>query len=165
MAAGIEVQVGKIRGPWLNVVIERVRKHYVMGVITAHHVPGFEIPTHTPKPEMLAGVWKLPSYTQESAGGIKLVGIQAELFPEDFKRVDGAVRRWRLKLVINKSGVGFFEVEGIAIVSNGYITGTKELMEFFYEHPVVIEIFFVPSIIREGSHCYFTLPFPAVSEA
>ncbi len=149
MAAGIEIQVGKIRGPWLDIVVERIKKHYVMGIITAHGSPGFPVTTHTAKPEVLPGVWKLTPYSEKTAGGIQLIGIQAELFPQDFKRINGLVRRWRFKLVVYKAGVGFFEIEGVAVVSDNYITRTEEVMQLFYERPVVVEPFLIPWIIGE----------------
>ncbi len=165
MAARIEIEVGKIRGPWFNVVIERVKKHYVMGVITAHLLPRLPVTTHTAEPEMLPGVWKLTPYAKESAGGVKLIGIQAELFPQDFKRVNGSVRRWRLKLVVDKSGVGFFKIEAIAIVRDGYIAGTKELMEFFDKDPVIVETLLIDRIIWESADYYFFAITPTVGEA
>ncbi len=151
MAAGIEVQIGKVRGPWLDIVVELVRKHYVMGIITAHQGPGLLVPPHAPEPEMLPGVWKLSSYSQEAAGSVKLIGIQAELFPEDFKRIHGAVRRWRFKLVVNKPSVGFFEVEGIAVVSDGYVTRTEELVKFLDKEAIILDISLVPPIVGERS--------------
>ena len=163
--AGIEIQVGQIRSIGLDVVVERVKKHYVMGIITAHLGPGLTIPPHTPEPQVLPGVWKLSPYAKESASGVKLIGIQAELFPQDFKRVDGSIRRWRFKLVINKASVGFFEVEGVAIVSNGYITRTEELMKFFDELPIVLEIGLVPGEVRESSDNCLVLTLPAIGEA
>ncbi len=165
MTVGIEIQIGKIRGPWLNMVVERIKKHYVMGIITAHDFPGLLITTHASEPKMLSGVFKLTPYAKEAAGGVKLIGIQAELFPKDFKRVYGAVRRWRFKLVVDKSGVGFFEIEGIAIVSDGYITTTQELMKFFDERPVVVEDLLIAGEIRERHNRDLTLTLPTVGEA
>ncbi len=164
MAAVIEIKVRKIRGPWQDVVKQLVKKNYVMGIITAHPFPGLGITSHTAKPEVLPGVWKLTPYAKESAGGVKLVGIQAELFPQDFKRVNGSVRRWRLKLVINKTSVGFFEVEAVAIVRDGYVTRTEEIMEFLNELPIVLEVIPIPFEVREGSDCYFALSFPTIGE-
>ena len=164
MAAGIEIEIGKVRGPWPDVVIERVKKHYVMGIITAHSGPGLAVAPHAAEPEMLPGVWKLSPYAQKTAGGVKLIGVQAELFSKDFKRVDGAVRRWRFKLVINESSVGFFEVEGIAIVGDGYVTRTEELMKFFDEFPIILEVVLVSRIIRKGPNGYFAFSFPAVGK-
>ncbi len=165
MATRIEIHVGNIRGPWPDVFVERVKKHYIMGVITAHFGPGCRIPPHTAKPEVLPGVFKLTPYAKKSTGGVKLVGIQAELFPQDFKRVNGAVRRWRFKLVIDKSGVGFFEVEGIAIVSDGYIAVTEELMKFFDEHPVMIEVLLVAGEIGQRPDGHLAVSCPTVGEA
>ncbi len=166
MAAGIEIQVGKIRGPWLDIVVERVKKHYVMGVITAHNFPRLDVTPHTAKPEVFPGVWQLAPYAKKSASGVKLVGVQAELFPQDFKRVNGAVRRWRCKLMIDKSGVGFFEIELIAIVRNRDITGTKELMKFFDQNPVILEGLFVGSWeVREGPYGDLVIVRPTIGEA
>ncbi len=164
MTAGIEIQVREIWGPWFNVVIERVKKHYVMGVITAHLLPRLPVTTHTAKPEMFSGVWKLTPYAKESTGGVKLIGIQAELFPQDFKRVNGSVRRWRLKLVVDKSGVGLFKIEAIAIVRDGYIAGTKELMEFFDKEPIVVEALLIDRIIWKSADYYFFAITPTVGE-
>jgi len=163
--ASVEIQIGKIRGPWLDVVIERIKKHYIMGIITAHLGPGLTIPPHATEPQVLPGVWKLSPYAQESASGVKLIGIQAELFPQDFKRVDGSVRRWRFKLVINESRVGFFEVEGVAIVSNSDITRTEELMKFFDELPIILEISSVSGEVGESPDNCLVLTLPAIGEA
>ncbi len=165
MPAGIEIQVRKIRGVWHDVVIERIKKHYVMGIITAHQGPGLHVAPHTAKPEVLAGVFKFTPYAKESAGGVKLIGVQAELFPQDFKRVNGAVRRWRFKLVVEKSGVGFFKVEGVAIVSDNYITTTKDLMEFFDKSPVIIEGLFVSRVVRQSADCHLFAITPTIGEA
>ncbi len=166
MEPRIEIQVGKIRGPWSDVLVERVKKHYVMGIITAHLGPGLLVPSHTTQPEVFSGVWKLTPYAEETARGIKLVGIQAELFPEDFKRVNRSPRRWRFKLVVDKSGVSFFEIEGIAIVGNGYITRTEELMEFFNQHPVVVGMLFISGVIGQSSDNDLTRSmFPTIGKA
>ncbi len=165
MAAGIEVQVRKIRSIGPDIIKKFIKQHYVMGIITAHSLPGFGITPHAPEPEVLPGVWKLSPYSQESAGGIKLIGIQAELFPQDFKRVYGAERRWGLKLVVQKAGVGFFEIEGIAVVSDGYVTRTEELMEFFNKSPIVIEILFVAGEVGQRLNNDLALVRPAVGEA
>ncbi len=157
MAAGIEIQVGEIRGPWSDVLIERVKKGYVMGIITAHQGPGLHVPPHTAEPEMLSGVWKLTPYSKKTTGGVQLIGIQAELFPEDFKRVDGSIRRWGCKLVVEKSSVGFFEVKLIAVVSDGYITRTEELMKFFDERPVIAEVLFISRVVGQRPYNYLAL--------
>ncbi len=165
MAARIEVQVGKIRGPWLDVVVERVHKYYIMGIIAAHLRPCLRVTPHTAKPEVLPGVWKLTPYAKEATSGVKLVGIQAELFPKNLQSVDGTIRRWRLKLVVNKSGVGFFEVESVAIVRDGYIATTEELVEFLNEEPVLIATLFISGVVRESSDMNLVFPLPLVSEA
>ncbi len=165
MAARVKIEVREIRGPWLDVIIKRAKKHYVMGIISAHQGPGLSIPPHTAEPEVFPGVWKLTPYSQESAGGVKLIGIQAELFSEDFKRINGAVRRWRFKLVVNKSGVGFFKVEGVAVVSHSYVTRTEELMQFLDEHPIVVDVRLIPFIVGQGSNSDLFVIGPAVCEA
>ncbi len=165
MAAGIEIEVREIRGPWLNIVVQGIKKHYVMGIITAHDGPGLTITPHTTEPEVFAGMWKLSPYAQESTGGVKLVGVQAELFPQDFKRINGAVRRWRFKVVVDKPSVGFFKVEGIAIVSDGYIAGTKELMEFFDKEPVIVEALLVERIVRKSADGHLFAITPTIGEA
>ena len=165
MATRIKIQVRKIRGPWLNIVKQRVEQDDVMAIITAHRRPRFRVASHTPQPEMFPGVWKLTPYAKETTGGIKLIGIQAELLPQDLEGVDGAVGRWRFKLMVNKSGVGFFEVEGIAIVSDGYIAVTEELMKFFDEHPVMIEVLLVAGEIGQRSDNHLTIASPTVGEA
>ncbi len=165
MTAGIEVQVRKIRSIGPDIIKELIKKHYVMGIITAHRLPRLEVSPHAPEPEVLPGVFKLTPYAEESAGHIKLIGIQAELFPQDFKRVDSTVRRWGLKLVVQKAGVGFFEIEGVAVVSDGYVTRTEELMEFFNKSPIVIEILFVAG---EVGQCFNNDPLlvrPTIGEA
>ena len=163
--ASIEIQIGEIRGPWPDVTVKRIKKHYVMGIITAHLGPGVPISSHAAEPQVLPGVWKLSPYAQESASGVKLIGIQAELFPQDFKRVDGSIRRWRFKLVINKAGVGFFEVEGVAIVSNSDITRTEELMKFFDELPIILEVSSVSGEVGESPDNCLVLTLPSVGEA
>ena len=165
MTARIEIQIGKVRSIGLNIIKERVKKHYVMGIITAHKSPGVSIALHATEPEVLPGVWKLSPYAEETARGIKLIGIQAELLPQDLEGVDGAVGRWRFKLMVNKSGVGFFEVEAIAIVSDGYIATAEELMKILDQELVVREILLVTRVAWEGLDRYLASPLPTIREA
>ncbi len=165
MAARIKIEVRKIRGPWLDIVKELVKQGDVMAVITAHRPPRLGVPPHTPKPEVFPGVWKLTPYAKESAGGVKLIAIQAELLPQNLEGVDGAVGRWRFKLMVNKSGIGFFEIEAIAVVSNGDIATAEELMEVLDQEPVVGEVLFVTRIVWEGLDRYLATALPAVREA
>ena len=165
MTPRIEIKVGKIRGPWLNMVVERVKKNYVMGVITAHRRPGLLVTSHAPKPEVLTGVWHLTPYAEEAAGGVKLIGIQAELFPQDFKRVHGAVRRWRFKLVVDKSGVGFFEIKGVAIMRDGYVATTQELMKILDQEAVVRQVLFISRVFWERFDSDLAISGPSVGEA
>ena len=165
MAAGIEIQVRKIRGPWLDMVVERLKKNYVMGIIAAHQVPGLGIASHTAEPEVSPGVWKLTPYAKEAAGGVKLVAIQAELLPKDLKGVHGAIRRWGFKLVVNKSGVGFFEIEGVAIVRDGDIATAQELMKILNQESVVRQVLFISRVFWERLDSDLTVALPAVGEA
>ena len=165
MTPRIEIQVRKIRGPWSDIVVERVKKHYVMGIITAHLSPRLPVTTHTAEPEVLPGVWQLTPYAEEAARGVKLIGIQAELFPQDFKRVHGAVRRWRFKLMVDKSGVGFFEIEGVAIMRDGDVATTQELMKILDQEAVVRQVLFISRVFWERFDGDLAVPSPSIGEA
>ncbi len=165
MTPRIKIEVRKIRGPWLDIVKQRIEQDDVMAVITAHRRPRLGIAPHTAEPEVLPGVWKLTPYTQKTTGGVELIGIQAELLPQDLQGVDGTIRRGRFKFMVNKPGIGFFEVEAIAIVSNGYITTAEELMEVLDKEFVVRKILLVTRVIWEGLDRYLATALPAVREA
>ena len=165
MTTRIEIQVRKIRGPWLDVVIKRVQEHHVVGVIAAHLLPRSGIAPHAPEPEVLPGVCYLAPYAKEATGGVKLVAIQAELLPKDLKGVHGAIRRWGFKLVVNKSGVGFFEIEGVAIVRDGDIATAQELMKILNQESVVRQVLFISRVFWEGFDSDFTVALPTVGEA
>jgi hypothetical protein len=161
----IEIQVRKIRGPWLDVVIQRVQERYVVAVIPAHLSPRFGITPHAPEPEVLPGVWHFTPYPKEAACGVKLIGIQAELLPKDLKRVDSPVWRWRFKLMVEKAGSGFWEIEAIAIVRDGDITTAQELMKILDQEPVVRQVLFISRVFWERLDSDLTVALPTVGEA
>ncbi len=165
MTPRIKIEVRKIRGPWLDIVEQRIEQDDVMAVITAHRSPRLGIASHASEPEVLPGVWKLTPDVKESTGGVKLIGIQAELFTKDLQGIDGAIRWWRFKFMVDKPGVGFFEIEAVAIVSDGDIATAQQLMEILNQEFVVREVLLITRVVWEGLDRYLsTLPLPAVGE-
>jgi len=165
VAAGIQIEIRYIRGPWLNVVVKGRQEGNVVSIVTTHHGPRFAVATHASEPKVLSGVWELPSKTEKPARGVKLVAVKLKVSPQDFESIDGLEGRWRFKLVIDKAGVGLFEVEGIAVVSDGNITRAENLVQLFYQEPVVLQVLLIPLIIGKGSDRYGALVRPAVGEA
>ena len=165
MAASIEIEVREIRGPCPYVFIQLHEQVHVMRVVPAHYLPRPFVPPHTAEPEMLSSMGELASDTQVAASGIQLVRIQAELFAEYFEGVDCTVRRWGLELVVYKPGVGFLEIEGVAVMCDGNVTRAEQLVQLFYKHPVLVKGFFVSWKIRQGSHGDLTIASPTVGEA
>ena len=165
MAAGIEIQVGKIRGPWPYVFIEGRKKDHVVGVVPLHPGPGLAIPVHASKPEVLPGVWNFPTNAQETARGIKLVAVQSKLFAKDLKGIHRPVRRWRFQLVVDKASVGFFKVEGVAIVRHSNITSREQFMQLFNEHPVILDISLIPLEVWKSPDCNLLITRPLVGKA
>lgn len=164
MTAGIEIEIGEVRGPWANVLIEGRKKGHVMSIIPAHLGPGFSVSVHTSKPEMFAGMWELPANTKESASGVKLIAIKLEMLSEDFEGIDLFVRRWGFKLMVDKPRVGFFDIEGVAIVSDRNITRGDQLMEILYEQPVILEAILVSRVVRQCLNSDASFIGPSVGE-
>jgi hypothetical protein len=79
VAGRIKVEIGKVRGPWLNVIIQGHKKGHVVSIIPAHLGPGFFVAAHASKPEMLPGVWELPSYSEEATSSVELIRIQLKM--------------------------------------------------------------------------------------
>ncbi len=165
MIARIQIKVGEVRGPWLDIVKERIGKHYVVGVITAHRFPGLPVAPHATKPEMLPGVFEFTPYSQESAGGVKLIAVQSKLFAKDLKRIYRSVRRWRFQLVIDKAGVGFFEIKGVAIMRDSNITCREQFMQFFNERPIILDILSEGREVRQSADGNMTVIGPPVRKA
>ena len=164
MAARIEIEVREINGPWFNVLIQVKEEIHVVRVVPPHDLPRFFVPTHTPEPEMFPGMWELTPDTKISAGRIKLIAIKLKVFSQNFEGVNRSVGWWRLKLVIDKAGVGLFEVEGITIMSNGDITLTEKFVEVLNERAIVLEALLIPGIVREGANSYRPLVRPAIGK-
>ena len=165
MDSSIDIQIGEVWGPWSNVLIEGRKKDHVVGVVPLHPGPGLAIPVHASKPEVLPGVWNFPTNAQETARGIKLVAVQSKLFAKDLKGIHRPVRRWRFQLVVDKASVGFFKVEGVAIVRNRNITRAKDLMEVLYKEPVILQVLLVARVVWESPDGNFLFPGPTISEA
>ena len=165
MAARIEIQVGKIWGPWSNIFIEGRKQGHVVGIIPAHFGPGLAVTAHTPKPKMLAGMWDLPTNAQETASGIKLIAVQSKLFAKDLKGIHRPVRRWRFQLVVDKASVGFFKIEGVAIVRHSNITSREQFMQLFNEHPVILDISLIPFEVWKSPDCNLLITRPLVGKA
>lgn len=150
MAARIQIEVREIRGPWLDIVIERREENNVVRVVFSHKGPGGVVSAHTTEPEVFTGMWEFAAYAEETAGDIKFIGIELEVLAENLKGVHRTKRGRRFKLMIQHPSRGFFEVEGIAIMSDGDIAGTKDFMKVFYQSPVIFQILLIPWVIREG---------------
>ncbi len=164
MTARIKIEVWEVRGPWPDVVVERSEKGDVVGVIPPHLGPGFTVPSHTAEPEVLSGVWKLPSYAKKSTGVIELIRIQLKMLPEDFESVDGFKRRRWFELVIYEPGVGLFEVKGVAVMRNGNVALAEELMKVLYKQPVVLKALLIARVIRESFDSDPALVRPPIGE-
>jgi len=150
VAARIQIEIREVRGPWLDVFEQPREEGDVMGVVSLHSGPRLAVPAHAAKPEMFTSVWEFPSEPEEGAGRVKLVRIELEMFPKNFEGINRAKRgRW-FKLVVDKSGIGFFEVEGVAVVSDGNVASAEELMQLFDQWPVILEILLVPFKVGEG---------------
>ncbi len=165
MAAGIQIEIRKVGRPAPNVLKQRAEQGHVVSIVPPHQCPSLDLASHTAEPEVFPGVWELTPDAKEPAGGVKLVAIQAELLPENLQRVDGSIRRWWLEVMIEKAGVGFFEVECVAIVCDGYVTGAKQLMELFNESSILVEgLSTVTRVIRQSPYYDFLVAGPLVSE-
>ncbi len=67
--------------------------------------------------------------------------------------------------MIEKSSVGFFEIEIVAVVGNRYITRAKEFVKLLDEHLVVLDVLLVTGIIWQRSDDNLTPVTPTVGEA
>ncbi len=114
---------------------------------------------------MLSRVWEFPPDPEKAAGGIQLIRVELEVFPKNLEGVDSAKRGRRFKLMVDKAGVGFFEIKGIAVMSDGNITRAKELVQLFDQEPVVLEVLLVPLKIGQGPDYDVSFVGPAVGEA
>lgn len=152
MTAGIEIEIRKIRGPGGNVLVKATEEGHIVSIVPFHHAPGPRITIHAAKPEVLAGVWELPPETKERTSSVKLVAIQLECPAKNLESVYSPKRWARLKAVVQKAGLGFFEIEGIAIVGNRNIATREDLMKILCEHSVIFGATLVPWIIRQRSH-------------
>ncbi len=164
MAAGIEIEIRKVRGPWKDVIIQPAEQADVVRVVAAHFTPRPGVSAHTPKPKVLPGMWELASYTEYAASGVQLIAGHFKVFAKKFKGVDGTERRGRFELVIEKPGVGLFEIKGVTIVRDDNITLTKEFMKILYKEPIVLEMLFISGIVGEGSYGDITIPYPPIGE-
>ncbi len=165
MTTRINIEVRKVGGPWRNVLIQVRKQGHIVSIIAPHFGPGFSITAHTSEPEMFPGMWELPSNPQESTSGVKLIAVQLEVLSQYLQSVNGTKRRRRFQLMVDKPSVGFFKVEGIASVSDGYIAGTKELMEFFDKEPVIVEALLVERIVRKSADGHLFAITPTIGEA
>ena len=165
MTPRIKIEVGKIDGPWLDVLIERVKQDNVVSIIPTHLGPGLTVPPHTAKPEVLSGMWELTPDAEKSTSGVQLVGVQSELPPQDLESVYFLERWGRLQLVIEKAGIGFFKVEVVAIVGNRYVTRSKELVQLLDQNPIVLDVLLVTGVVGERTDRDFLDIGPAVGEA
>ena len=164
MTTRINIEVRKVGGPWRNVLIQVRKQGHIVSIIAPHFGPGFSITAHTSEPEMFPGVWELPSNPQESTSGVKLIAVQLEVLSQYLQSVNGTKRRRRFQLMVDKPGVGFFEIEGIAVVRNSDVAAGEELMKLLHEEPVVLEIMLVPGIMRKSADRYALITPPAVGE-
>lgn len=165
MSAGIKVEIGKISGPWEDIVIESAEEADIVRIIARHLSPSAKIAVHAAKPKMLPGVWKLTTDTQEGTGIIKLVAIKLKMPAEKFKGVYGAEWRGRFQLVVEKPGVGFFQIKGVAIVCDDDIAFAKENVEVLCKSSIVLEAIAIALIIRERPDGDVPFISPTVGEA
>ncbi len=161
MATSIKIQVWEVRGPWTNVIIKGRVKGNVVGIVSTHFGPRFSVTLHTAEPHVFPGMWQFPADTKKSTGGIKLIAVQLEVFPENRKRVNNAIRRGRFELVVKKAGVGFFSVKG-GIVGNQDIARADKRVEILHEAPVISRALFISRIIGKGFDLNALLVGPSV---
>ena len=164
MFAGIQVEIGKVSGPWFDVIEEGAEEENVMCVVPPHFRPRFFVTTHAREPQMFTSMWHLPPQAEKAAGSIKLVTVQLEMFPKDLERVDLLEGRSRWQFIIYKPGIGFFEIELITVVGDGDVARAKQLVKFFHEQTVVFEVLLVPFIVGEGSNGHTLLMRPPVGK-
>lgn len=151
IAADVEIVIGKIRGPAFDMIIKPVKEGHIVSVIFPHQVESRPIPSHARKPKMLSGVWQLTTQPQHSTSNIKLIAVQSEVLPQDFKSVDSSEWRCWVKAVIQKTGAGFFEIECVAVVGDDNIRTREDLMKVLTQSPVVFGACLVPWIIEQCS--------------
>lgn len=165
MPARIEIQIRKIRGPGFDILVERTKEGDIVRVVPPHFVPAFPISPHTAKPKMLTCMWEFPADTQKGTRVIKLVGIELEVFAQYLEGIDRPKwSRW-FKLMVDKSGIGLLEVEGVAIMRDGNVAGANELVKLFDEELIVLEAFFVSREIWKRADDYLAFASPAIGEA
>jgi hypothetical protein len=54
--------------------------------------------------------------------------------------------------MVDKAGVGFFEIEGVAIVGDRNIASTQQRMKILCKKPVTLEVLFKTWVIRQSPH-------------
>lgn len=164
MSARIKIDVRQIRGPFGDVVIKPTQQGHIVGVISFQGLKRRRVTGHAAKPQVLAGIWQLPTQPQDAASGIQLIASQIEVLSEDLKSVHRFDWRCRLETVIEKAGAGFFKVEGVAIVRDRYITSREELVKLLCQHPVVLRVFLVPWIVGKRTNRDLAIIQPFVGE-
>lgn len=140
MAAGVQVKIRKISGPWTHMLIKRRKEGYVVSVIPTHFPKRPKVTTHTPKPKVFPGMWDLAPDLEHPAGMVKLIAGQFEVLSEQFQRVDYLERWGRFKLMVEKPGGGFWKVEGYTIVCDDDISDVKQAMQALCESHVVLHV-------------------------
>lgn len=164
MAAGIKIEIRKVRGPWADIVVEPREEGNIVRIIPTHFTPRLSVATHAPKPKMLAGMWELPPYTKEAASRIELIAIQPKMLSQNLQGINSSNGGRGFKAVIYKTRIGFFEIKGVAIMGNGNIARTEEIVEFFDQGAVIREAFLIRGIVRESLDGDTSLVRPAVGK-
>ncbi len=165
MSASVEIEVGEIGGVWQNIVIESKQEPNVVRIIEHEFTPRLSLASHTLKPKVLSGVWELATYPEQGASKIQLVATKFEVFSEDFEGVDGPEIWGRFHLVVEKPSIGFFQVEGIAIVRDANVALAEQRVKVLCELSVVLEAMFISRVVWKSLYCDGALIHPAISEA
>ncbi len=165
MGAGIEIEVGEISGPWPNVVIESAQEPNVVRVVAPHFTPCLGLASHTPKPQVLSGVWELAADVEQGAGKIQLVATQFEVFSEDFEGIDGPETWGRFQLVVEKPGIGLLKVKCIGVVPDADVALAEQRVKVLCELSVVLEAIFISRVVRQSLDCNYALIHPTIGEA
>ncbi len=164
MSACVEIEVGEISGVWQKIVIESKQEPNIVRVIEHEFTPRLSLAPHAPKPQVLPGVWELASDPEQGAGKIQLVATKFEVFSEDFEGIDGPETWGRFQLVVEKPSVGFFKIEGVAVVGYTDVALAEQSVKVLCELSIILEAMFIARVVRQSLYCDGAFIHPTIGE-